>query len=156
MPEFLYIHIPYCVKKCIYCDFLSLPFDEQAARRYVDSLCRELEIRKALAGTLKTIFIGGGTPTLLPEDSFRRLFYCLRENFSFSPEIEISVEANPGTVNASKIGNLLTLGVNRMSIGIQSFHDNQLKTLGRIHTANEALEAVGLMRTAGLRTFRST
>jgi oxygen-independent coproporphyrinogen-3 oxidase len=150
MAEFLYIHIPYCVKKCIYCDFLSLPFDELTARRYVDSLCRELEIRKAAAGTLKTIFIGGGTPTLLPEDCFRQLSHCLRENFDFSPEIEISVEANPGTVSAPKIEDLLTLGINRMSIGIQSFHDNELKTLGRIHTADEALEAVRLMRTAGL------
>ncbi|RPI33130.1 MAG: radical SAM family heme chaperone HemW [Nitrospiraceae bacterium] len=150
MAEFLYIHIPYCVKKCIYCDFLSLPFDELIARKYVDSLCRELEIRKAAAGTLKTIFIGGGTPTLLPEDCFRQLFHCLRENFDFSPEIEISVEANPGTVSAPKIGNLLTLGVNRMSIGIQSFNDNELKTLGRIHNSDEALEAVRLMRTSGL------
>jgi oxygen-independent coproporphyrinogen-3 oxidase len=150
MPEFLYIHIPYCVKKCVYCDFLSLPFDELTARRYVDSLCRELKIRKAAAGTLKTIFIGGGTPTLLPEDCFRQVFRCLRENFAFSPDIEISVEANPGTVSAPKIGNLLTLGVNRISIGIQSFHDNELKTLGRIHTSDEALEAVRLMQTAGL------
>jgi oxygen-independent coproporphyrinogen-3 oxidase len=153
MPEFLYIHIPYCVKKCIYCDFLSLPFDELTARRYVDSLCRELKIRKTAAGTLQTIFIGGGTPTLLPEDCFRQLFRCLRENFDFSPEIEISVEANPGTVSAPKIGNLLTLGVNRISIGIQSFHDSELKTLGRIHTSDEALEAVRLMRNAGLRNL---
>ena len=151
MAEFLYIHIPYCVKKCIYCDFLSLPFDELTARRYVNSLCMELEIRKAAAGTLKTIFIGGGTPTLLPEDCFRQLSHCLRENFDFSPEIEISVEANPGTVSAPKIENLLTLGINRMSIGIQSFHDDELKTLGRIHTADEAQEAVRLLQVAGLR-----
>ena len=151
MAEFLYIHIPYCVKKCIYCDFLSLPFDELTARRYVDSLCSELKIRKSAAGTLKTIFIGGGTPTLLPEDCLSQLFRCLRENFNFSPEIEISVEANPGTVSAPKIANLLTLGVNRMSIGIQSFHDNELKTLGRIHTADEAREVIRLVKTAGLR-----
>ncbi|MDH4232062.1 MAG: radical SAM family heme chaperone HemW [Nitrospirota bacterium] len=150
MAEFLYIHIPYCIKKCIYCDFLSLPFDEQSAKGYVDSLCRELEIRRAAAGTLKTIFIGGGTPTVLPDDCFRQLFHCLRENFELSPEIEISVEANPGTLSAAKIENLLTLGVNRMSIGIQSFHDGELKTLGRIHTSEEALVSVRLLLTAGL------
>ena len=90
MAEFLYIHIPYCIRKCLYCDFLSLPFNEQAARRYVESLCRELEIKNNIAGKLKTIFIGGGTPTLLPVDCFRQLFDCLRENFeSFSRNRDI-------------------------------------------------------------------
>ena len=153
MAEFLYIHIPYCIRKCLYCDFLSLPFNEQAGRRYVESLCRELEIKSAIAGRLKTIFIGGGTPTLLPGESFNRLFRCLRENFEFSPGIEISVEANPGTVNASKIESLLSLGINRMSIGIQSFHDNELKTLGRIHTADEAVEALRLIKSSGFENF---
>jgi len=153
MAEFLYIHIPYCIRKCLYCDFLSLPFNEQAGRRYVESLCRELEIKSAIAGRLKTIFIGGGTPTLLPGESFNRLFRCLRENFEFSSGIEISVEANPGTVNASKIESLLSLGINRMSIGIQSFHDNELKTLGRIHTADEAVEALRLIKSSGFENF---
>ena len=153
MAEFLYIHIPYCIRKCLYCDFLSLPFDEQVVRGYVASLCRELELKSSIAGKLKTIFIGGGTPTLLPEDCFKQLFNCLRENFRLSPEIEISVEANPGTVNASKIENILSLGVNRMSLGIQSFHDSELKTLGRIHTAAEALEVSGLVKSSGFKNF---
>jgi oxygen-independent coproporphyrinogen-3 oxidase len=150
MAEFLYIHIPYCVRKCIYCDFLSFPFNEQACRRYVESLCRELEIKKNTADILRSIFIGGGTPTLLPEDCFKRLFSCLRENFELSPEAEISVEANPGTVNASMIESLLSLGVNRMSLGIQSFHDHELKTLGRIHTADEAVGALRLIKSSGV------
>lgn len=153
MAEFLYIHIPYCIRKCLYCDFLSLPFDEQEVRRYVESLCRELEIKSVIAGRLKTIFIGGGTPALLPEDCFKQLFSCLRENFNISPEIEISVEANPGIVNASKIESLLSLGINRISIGIQSFHDRELKTLGRIHTADEAVEALRLIKSSGFENF---
>ena len=153
MAEFLYIHIPYCIRKCLYCDFLSLPFNEQSVRRYIESLCRELEIKKNTADILRTIFIGGGTPTLLPKDCFKRLFSCLRENFDISDEIEISVEANPGTVNSSKIDSLLSLGINRISMGIQSLHDNELKTLGRIHTADEALEAIRLIKNSGLENF---
>ena len=153
MADFFYIHIPFCVRKCLYCDFLSLPFDEQSARRYVDSLCRELELKSGFAGELKTIFIGGGTPTLLPADCFEQLFHCLRKNFLFLPETEISVEANPGTVTAAKLETLLTLGVNRMSVGIQSFHDGELKMLGRVHTANEAVEAVNLLKSAGFKNW---
>jgi oxygen-independent coproporphyrinogen-3 oxidase len=153
MAEFLYIHIPYCIRKCLYCDFLSLPFNEQAVRRYVESLCKELEIKRNSAGILRTIFIGGGTPTLLPEDCFKQLFSCLRGNFHLSPEIEISVEANPGTVNSSKIESLLSLGINRMSVGIQSFHNNELKTLGRIHTADEAIDALRLIKNSGFKNF---
>lgn len=153
MAEFLYIHIPYCVRKCLYCDFLSLPFNEQTGRRYVESLCRELEIKGDSAGTLRAIFIGGGTPTLLPEDCFKQLFRCLKDNFDFSPGIEISVEANPGTVNASKIEYLLSLGINRLSVGIQSFDDSELKTLGRIHTSDEAMEAIGLLKNTGFENF---
>ena len=153
MAECLYIHIPYCVRKCIYCDFLSIPFDVQAARRYIKSLCLELELRKISAERLRTIFIGGGTPTLLPRDCFVQLFRCLRENFAFTPGIEITVEANPGTVSASGIESLLSLGINRMSIGIQSFDDSELKTLGRIHTSDEALEALSLLKNTGFENF---
>ena len=153
MADFLYIHIPFCIRKCVYCDFLSLPFDEQTARRYVSGLCRELELKSNIAGKLRTIFIGGGTPTLLPGDCFEQLFRCLRKNFLFSPEIEITVEANPGTVTAPKLEVLLSLGVNRMSVGIQSFHDDELKMLGRVHTADEALEAVNLMKNAGFKNY---
>ncbi|MFZ2198301.1 MAG: radical SAM family heme chaperone HemW [Thermodesulfovibrionales bacterium] len=153
MAEFLYIHIPYCVRKCLYCDFLSLPFDEQTVRRYVESLCRELELKRNSADILRTIFIGGGTPTLLSEGCFKQLFSCLRGNFHLSPEIEITVEANPGTVNTSKIESLLSLGANRMSLGVQSFHDNELKTLGRIHTADEATVALRLIKSYGLKNF---
>jgi oxygen-independent coproporphyrinogen III oxidase len=153
MAEFLYIHIPFCIRKCVYCDFYSLPYDELAAGKYVESLCRELSIRKKEAGRLKSIFIGGGTPTLLSDDCFRYLFEALRRDFIFCDDIEVSVEANPGTVNPEKIANLLSIGVNRISRGIQSFRDGELKTLGRIHTADEALAAVHSLKSAGLANF---
>lgn len=153
MAEYLYIHIPFCVRKCIYCDFLSLPFETHAAQSYVESLCKELELRRDSIENLQTIYIGGGTPTLLPIDCFRQVFRCLEENYDFSSDIEISVEANPGTVNASAMEDLTSLGVNRVSIGIQSFHNNELKTLGRIHTAEEAEEAVMLVKGAGIENF---
>src|SRR3990172_2484242 len=103
MADYLYIHIPFCVKKCIYCDFFSVPYDESAIEIYVDSLCKELSLKKHFSGLLKTAYFGGGTPTLLPADCFRRLFTCLKDNYRFSPDIEISVEANPGTIDAQKI-----------------------------------------------------
>ena len=95
MTEFLYIHIPFCIKKCIYCDFLSVTYDESYAKECVDALCRELVLKKKSAGVLKTIYIGGGTTTVLPEESFTQLFRSIRNNFEFSSEIEITVEANP-------------------------------------------------------------
>jgi len=153
MAAYLYIHIPFCVKKCIYCDFFSLPYHEPAVRRYVDALCRELSLKKNLADTLKTIYIGGGTPTLLPAECFRQIFKCLKENCSFSSGIEITVEANPGTVDKAKIDTLLSLGVNRLSVGVQSFIGNELATLGRIHSSDEALRSIESIKKAGLRNF---
>lgn len=152
MAAYLYIHIPFCVKKCIYCDFFSLPYHEPAVRRYVDALCRELSLKKNLADILKTIYIGGGTPTLLPAECFGQIFRCLNENYSFSSGIEITVEANPGTVDKAKIDTLLSLGANRLSVGVQSFDDNELATLGRIHSSDEALRSIEPVR-RGLKNF---
>ncbi|MDO9288288.1 MAG: radical SAM family heme chaperone HemW, partial [Thermodesulfovibrionales bacterium] len=153
MPEFLYIHIPFCIKKCIYCDFLSVTYDESYAKEYVDALCKELVLKKDSARALKTIYIGGGTPTVLPSESIEKLFKCLKDNFHFSPSIEITVEANPGTLNESKIGALLSPGVNRISIGVQSFNNNELKTLGRIHSSNDAVKAIEMIKKAGINNF---
>ena len=153
MTEFLYIHIPFCIKKCIYCDFLSVTYDESYAKEYVDALCRELVLKKKSAGVLKTIYIGGGTPTVLPEESFTQLFRSIRNNFEFSSEIEITVEANPGTINESKIKTLLSAGINRISIGVQSFNDNGLKTLGRIHSSDDAVKAIEMIKRAGINNF---
>ena len=153
MPEFLYIHIPFCIKKCLYCDFLSVTYNESLAKAYTDALCKELILKKGDAGELKTVYIGGGTPSILPEECFGQLFKCLKENFKFSDSPEITVEANPGTVDKSKIDAMLSLGVNRLSIGVQSFNDDELKTLGRIHTSEEALRAIEAVKNSGIKNF---
>ena len=153
MADYLYIHIPFCVRKCIYCDFFSVPYDESSINRYVDALCEELSLKKDHAGILKTVYFGGGTPTLLPDECFRQIFACLKHNYRFSPEIEITVEANPGTIDAAKIEALLSLDVNRLSVGVQSFSDRELAVLGRIHSSDEALRSIELIRKAGLKNF---
>jgi len=149
----LYIHIPFCIRKCLYCDFLSVPYEKTLVGRYVDALCRELELRKDLADTLKTVYFGGGTPSLLPEESLCKLFACLQVNFRLLPEAEVSMEANPGAVSRFSLELLVSLGLNRLSIGIQSFDDGELRTLGRIHTSAEGFEAARLIRDAGLKNW---
>lgn len=149
----LYIHIPFCVKKCSYCDFFSVPYDASSAHAYTDALCKELYLKSKSAHRLKTVYIGGGTPSLLPDKCFSQIFSCLGDNFQISHDAEISVEANPGTLNESKVNLLLSLGVNRMSLGVQSFNDDELNVLGRIHTADDALRSLGLIRNAGLQNY---
>lgn len=153
MPESLYIHIPFCIRKCLYCDFLSVTYNELLAKAYTDALCKELILKKDFAGELKTVYVGGGTPSILPEECFRQLFKCLKENFKFSDLPEITVEANPGTIDKSKIDAMLSLGVNRLSVGVQSFNDDELKTLGRIHTSDEALKAIETIKNSGIDNF---
>ena len=153
MADYLYIHVPFCVKKCVYCDFLSFSFDEQAVADYTAALCGELALRQGQAGELKTVYIGGGTPSLMPERFFDELFSCLRSYFSICRDPEISVEANPGTLTYGKLQFLLSLGVNRISIGVQSFHDSELETLGRIHTSRDAAAALELAVKAGVRNI---
>lgn len=127
-----------------------MPYDESSAKSYVNALCRELILKKDFAYTLKTVFIGGGTPSLLPDECLKQLFICMKDNFGFSSDIEITIEANPGTINESKINTLLSLGVKRLSIGIQSFNDNELKTLGRIHSSEDALSSIEMIKDAGI------
>ncbi|NJD57149.1 MAG: radical SAM family heme chaperone HemW [Nitrospirae bacterium] len=150
MAEYLYLHIPFCVRKCVYCDFLSLPYDKALASAYATALCRELEMKKHMAGALKTVFIGGGTPTTLPEASLEQIFSCIREHYTLRPDAEISIEANPGTVTREKAAILVAQGVNRISLGVQSFNDNELNTLGRVHSAEEAISSAGTFLSSGL------
>jgi oxygen-independent coproporphyrinogen-3 oxidase len=130
-----------------------MPYDESTAYAYTCALCKELFLKKHLVGKLKSVYIGGGTPSLLPNECFRQILSCLRDNYELSPGTELTVEANPGTLSESKIYLLLCLGVNRLSIGVQSFNNEELKILGRIHTSEEALLSIGLIRKAGLRNF---
>ena len=153
MTDFLYVHVPFCIRKCIYCDFFSVPYDESLARTYINALCKELYLKKDFVDKLKTVYIGGGTPSLLPDECFVELFECLNDNFNLCSDAEITVEANPGTINESGINTLLSLGVNRLSIGIQSFNDDELTILGRIHTSEDAIRSIEIIRKKGLRNF---
>jgi oxygen-independent coproporphyrinogen-3 oxidase len=150
MADSLYIHIPFCLRKCIYCDFISVPYDGALVNAYADALCAELRLRKDSARELKTVYVGGGTPSLMPEDFFERLFSCIRDTFTISPSAEITVEANPGTIRRSKIERLLSLGINRVSLGVQSLHDEELRTLGRVHTSSGAQRSVRLVKDLGV------
>src|ERR1700690_2289172 len=146
MPDFLYIHIPFCERKCIYCDFLSVPYDSELVGRYIRALCAELTLRKDNSRPLRSVYIGGGTPSSLSENAFDMIFKGLREHYAFSADAEITVEANPGSVDTSKFKVLADLGVNRISIGIQSFINDELKTLQRIHSSDEAILAVEIAK----------
>lgn len=153
MAEFLYIHIPFCVRKCAYCDFLSVPYDEALARRYTGALCRELQMKKGLAEELKTVYLGGGTPTVLPEDCLDRLLSCIAEHYSLAQHVEITAEANPGTLTRVIMSRLRAGGVNRLSLGIQSFENSELCTLGRIHDAGTAITSAEMVRSSGMENF---
>ena len=155
IPLALYIHIPWCVKKCPYCDFNSheLPIDSQLSMydEYVDALLLDAAAQQPLTQgrEISSIFIGGGTPSLLPIEQYQRLFNGLRKVFRFSDDIEVTMEANPGTLEHAPFAEYLKVGINRLSIGVQSFSAEQLTTLGRIHNPAQALSAIKAARSAG-------
>ena len=155
IPLSLYIHIPWCVKKCPYCDFNSheLPMDSQLSMydEYVDTLLLDAASQQSLTQgrEISSIFIGGGTPSLLPIAQYQRLFNGLREIFQFAGDIEVTMEANPGTLEHAPFAQYLDVGINRLSIGVQSFAAGQLTTLGRIHDPAQALSAIKAARRAG-------
>ena len=155
IPLALYIHIPWCVKKCPYCDFNSheLPMDSQLSMydEYVDTLLLDAASQQTLTQgrEISSIFIGGGTPSLLPIAQYQRLFNGLREIFQFAGDIEVTMEANPGTLEHAPFAQYLDVGINRLSIGVQSFAAGQLTTLGRIHDPAQALSAIKAARRAG-------
>lgn len=145
----LYIHIPFCQRKCLYCDFSSyvLPQYHEA---YTEALVREIHRQAAhFPGPFTTIYIGGGTPTCLSVSQLARIIKAVRASFRCRPGGEFTIEANPGTVDVDKLKVLRQLGVNRISFGVQAFQDHLLRALGRIHTARMAVEAVAKARHAG-------
>ena len=147
----LYIHIPFCVKKCDYCDFLSFPADNRTQRRYVDAVQKEIIYYGALYPDRKitTIFIGGGTPSWLDEEEIVRILHTVREAFAVENDAEITIECNPGTATAHKLVRYREAGINRISIGLQSAHNEELALLGRIHTWEQFLKTYDLARKAG-------
>jgi oxygen-independent coproporphyrinogen III oxidase len=149
MTHYLYIHIPFCVRKCSYCDFFSVPFDADVMREFTHALCKELKLKKQSAVELDSVYIGGGTPSLLAEECICELFRCLKENYRFTSSTEITVEANPGTLDTGKLKLLHSLGVNRLSVGVQSFNEAELKILGRVHDAATAKVSLAAAKDAG-------
>lgn len=147
----LYVHIPFCFKKCAYCDFLSFSCDEKTQLAYADALIQEIEfyglqMRDYL---VSTIFVGGGTPTWLDEDKMLEILDAIYTYFNVSGDAEITMECNPGTVTASKLVKYRRAGVNRLSIGLQSADDDELQILGRIHTFEKFLKTYEMARNAG-------
>ncbi len=144
----LYIHIPFCLKRCIYCDFVSGIYNPARADAYINALKKEIS-NLPNEKPLSTLFIGGGTPTALSSDVLSGLINHIFTKFRFEDDYEATIEANPGTVDKDKLKAIRSAGINRMSIGVQSFHDDELSFLGRIHTSEEAEQAVYIARDAG-------
>lgn len=147
----LYLHIPFCVKKCSYCDFLSFSMDETTQLTYADALIREIEFYGSQMSDyiISTIYIGGGTPTWLNVDKMVEIIDAVYTYFNVSSEAEVSMECNPGTVTAEKLEKYRRAGVNRLSIGLQSADEEELKLLGRIHTFEQFLKTYEMARNAG-------
>lgn len=148
----LYIHIPFCVAKCIYCDFLSGPADYDARERYVKALCGEIENFAKEEGRVyevKTVFFGGGTPSVLENELMEQILSTISKNFQVKRDCEFTIECNPGTVNYDKLRLYKDFGVNRLSFGLQSADDDELKRLGRIHSFSDFLESYELALRVG-------
>lgn len=147
----IYVHTPYCVKKCAYCDFVSFP-DDGSIDAYCDALVREIELTaeaRLCERTFDTVFVGGGTPSLLSGAQMQRIMDALRKHFSIAPDAECSMECNPGTTNAANLAAYREAGVNRLSIGLQSSCDALLALIGRIHRYREFTDTVRMARENG-------
>lgn len=148
----IYIHIPFCVQKCAYCDFLSAPATLEVQEQYLHRLIQEIQEKAAMYAEqyiIKTVFIGGGTPTVVPVDLLCRVLHVLREQFFVLPDAEISMECNPGTTDAAGLTQYRQAGINRLSIGLQSTEDELLRKLGRIHNYEQFLQTFQNARAAG-------
>lgn len=146
----LYIHIPFCIRKCDYCDFLSFNADGEQHEVYINALIKELKSAKIDRGRKVTsVFIGGGTPSVLKEGQIEKIMEAVRCRFTLTPDCEITIEANPGTLSKSKILEYLQSGINRLSLGCQSTDNHELKELGRIHTYEEFLDSYYFARSGG-------
>lgn len=140
----IYIHIPFCEKKCHYCDFFSIT-DLSLVDKFVDALCKEIRIfanNYQGVTSIDTIFFGGGTPSILKPKQLEKILNTLKQFWTFEHNIEISMESNPGTLDYSKLQDFNKIGINRLSIGVQSFNDDLLKFLQRIHSQKQAIEAI--------------
>lgn len=147
----LYIHIPFCARKCAYCDFLSFAVPERTYRGYMDKLIEEIYGQSLCFSdsSVTSIFLGGGTPSILSPDLIEELFAVIHQCFSIAEDAEITIEANPGTLTMEKLEVYRESGINRLSLGLQSADDQELKILGRIHTFDDFLKSYQRARQAG-------
>jgi putative oxygen-independent coproporphyrinogen III oxidase len=156
-PLSLYIHIPWCIKKCPYCDFNSHAVkSELPESAYIAALLNDLALdiqRYNITRPISSIFIGGGTPSLFSPESINRLLRGIEQQLTLEQGLEITLEANPGTFESHKFSEFRQLGINRLSIGIQSFNDSLLKKLGRVHSAHEAIHAAEIAHQSGFDNF---
>ncbi len=151
----LYIHIPFCARKCNYCDFLSAPANQEEMLKYTDFLCKEIKSQGSLplGYRVVSIFFGGGTPSLLSLEQLGRIYNTIQECFEIVSACEITIECNPGTVTKDKLLGYYNLGINRLSFGLQSANNEELRLLGRIHTFEEFIENYGHAREVGFRNI---
>lgn len=149
----IYIHIPFCVKKCSYCAFLSGPAGPEVRQEYVNHLIEEIRFRSREVPEADTIYFGGGTPSLLTPEQIGRILEEVRSAFRISEDAEVTLEANPGTLTAESLEGYRKTGINRLSMGVQSMDDRRLRYLGRIHTAEEVRRDVKMAREAGFRNI---
>lgn len=150
-PLSIYIHIPFCVRKCLYCDFLSAPASGETMEAYASCLCREIEAAGKLYPDheVRTVFFGGGTPSILKKERICQIMEVLRRAFSLAEDAEITIEVNPGTVDADKLAAYYAAGINRLSIGVQSLQENELQALGRIHSTEDFFQTYSVAIKSG-------
>lgn len=151
-PIGLYVHIPFCIRKCNYCDFASFPcVSEEERRLYINELCREILTYKSENKiSVDTIFFGGGTPSLLSEKEFSSICNAIYESFEVAKDTEFTVEVNPKTLKPENLAAYVSCGVNRISIGLQTIHENEYKILGRIHNFEDFITTYNMIRDAGI------
>lgn len=148
----IYIHVPFCEKRCIYCSFYSTVHGKRERDAFVHTLCQELAFRHD-GSPVSTLYFGGGTPSQLDDEEMEIIFSALHRHCSFDPDAEITFEANPDDITPEKVHHLLQLGVNRISLGVQSFDEQRLLFLKRRHTAQQALEAITILQDAGIKNI---
>ena len=151
----IYIHIPFCKSKCYYCDFTSFANKEELVQKYVQCLINEIDNQKNKNVIVKTIYIGGGTPSFITEKYIVKIMDKIRQSFILTPDTEISIEVNPGTVTYNKLKTYYDCGINRLSIGLQTSNDKLLKEIGRIHTFKDYLKTIETAKTVGFTNINS-
>ena len=154
-PLGLYIHFPWCEKKCPYCDFNSHEAAELPQSAYIDALLKDLDLdlHHVQGRTVETLFIGGGTPSLLSVSNLKSLMDGIAERVELCPSLEATMEANPGSAETEKFDGFRRAGINRLSLGIQSFQDEQLRHLGRVHSGEQSRAAIDMAKKAGFENF---